>query len=421
MKARILVAAAMLVVAACGGEATVTGGAPAATTPSTAAPAPPDTTPALPTTTSATTTTTPPGRWEPATAQDLYDEIAAFNEWSIPAVALPDFAADACSRDLWEPVEAFAFGETLLHDGFLGWRVSSYDRSTRTRAAQFGWALAVSHCPERFPAEALQAGPPTLDDHPACDRLGWQPHAVPWSNEIGPADRIAAHPDGALELAWHGPAGTSLTVTFGRGEAWELARSAGEPVADFGAEQLGPLRRDGRPAHVVTGDALTVAWEDGPELCAAVVATLSPAPVDEPLDRLAELVFEPLDVRINDAELRMWGATQELRGFDHHGGEPSHGGGDAVHWMSDAAGTGYFLYAIPVEAFPSLRRDGEWIGVGAGEAAGYPVALFEPPPGDALTARTVVDGFVLEATADLDADALLGFMATWIEAWQAAA
>ncbi len=427
MKARILVAAALLVVAACGGEATVTGGGPAATTPSTVVPAPPATTPPPttttppPTTTTATTTTTAAPGWGPETAQRLYDEIAEFNGWAIPAVALPDFAADACSRDLWEPVRAFAFGESLLHDGFLGWRVSGYDRSTRTRAARLGWALAAMHCPERFPADALQAGPPTVDDHPACDRLGWQPHALPWPDELGPADRVAAQPDGSLELAWDGPEGSSLTVIFGRGDAWGHATSGGEPVTDFGAAQLGPLRREGRRAHVVSGDALTVAWEDGPEFCAAVVATLSPTPTGEPLDHLAQLLFEPLTARVNEAELRMWAATRELRGFDHHGGEPSHGGGDAVHWMSDAAGTGYFLYAIPVAEFTSLRRDGESARVGDGEAAGHPVALFEPPHGDGLTARTVVDGFVLEVTADLARAELLDFMATWIGAWRSGA
>ncbi len=413
MKARILVAAASLLIAACGG-AEVTGAGPVATTPSTVAPVPPATT-ALTT----TTTTTPPG-WDPAAAQGLYDEIAERNGWAIPAVALPDFVADACGRELWDPTQAFAFGEALLFDGYLDWRSSSYDRDIRTRAARMGWALAATHCPERFPDAALQAGPPTLGDYPPCDRLSWQPFGLPWTAEVRTADEVTTGADGTLELAWEGPAGEQLTVTFGRGDAWERTIAAGAAVDDFGAARLGPIRRDGRRAHAIIGETVSVGWEGGPEFCDAIVATLSPAPLDDPLDVMSDLLLEPLNVRVNDAELRMWTATLLLRGFDHIGGEPSHGGGDAVHWMVDAAGTGYFLYAIPVEEFPSLRRDGTWAEAGRGEAAGHQVALLGPPSGAGLTARTVVDGFVLEATADLEAGALLDFMATWITAWQAA-
>ncbi len=82
---------------------------------------------------------------------------------------------------------------------------------------------------------------------------------------------------------------------------------------------------------------------------------------------------------------------------------------------------GSFLYAIPVTLFPGLHRDGEWTNAGVARAAGHAVALFVPPHEDGLTARTVVDGFVLDVTADLDPDALLAFTGTWIEAWQAAA
>ncbi len=400
----------------------MTGDGPAVTTPSKVAPAPPATTlpPTSTTGTATTTTTTAPPGWSPPAARQLYDEIAAFNGWPIPNVALPDYAADACSRDLWDPVQAFAFGESLLHDTYLDWRVSRHDRSIRTRAARLGWALALLHCPERFPPEAIEAGPPTLDDHPACDRLSWRPYLLPWTDEVGPADRIAAGDDGALELAWQGPAGEVLTVTFGRGDAWQRTSSIGQQITGFGAAQLGPLRRDGWPAHVVAGADFTVAWEDGPEFCNATVATMSPIPAGDRQDRLAAAVMEPLDVHVNEAELRMWAATLELRGFDHVGGEPSHGGGDAVHWMEDAHGTGYFLYAVPVVDFPSQRRSGAWEPVGDRMAAGYPVAFFVPPLADELTARTVVDGFVLEATADLDAAALLDFMELWIEAWQAA-
>lgn len=420
--ARTLVALVVFVVAAACGDATVPGDGPVATTPSTVAPAPPDTSVAPPTTsTAATTTTTVPAGWGPDAARALFEQISHAQGWAIPEVALPDYAADACSRDLWNPAAAYRFGEALLFDDFLGWEAPVGSDEATFDAARFGWALGVMTCADRFPADALAAGPPSVNQIPACDALTWAPHTLPWPADPLVPDHARDAADGSAVLRWDGPDGASFTVTIGRADRWSEVVGAGEPIDDFGAATLGPFSRPGQAAYVVATDAaVTVAWERGPEHCSALLATLSPPPPGDPVDAVADIVLPAIDARVNPTELRMATAITSLHGFDHIGGEPSHGGGDAVHWMTDANGTDYFLYAIPVERFPALQERREFIALRDAEVAGAPVTVYLPTERDGLVASAVVDGFVIEATADLAADDLLTFMETWIAAWRQA-
>ncbi len=406
--ARTILAMAMLLVAAACGDA--------------AAPAQPvepsttDTTLAAATTLAVTTTTTP--GWDTAAAAALVEATLAAHGWRLPAGdAFTDLAADACSREVSQPLDAVIFGDQLVAD-VLGPGGPPPTTEQRRAAARLGWALAAASCPDRVPD--LAAGPPDLAQLPPCDRIRWQPHVLPWGGDPRPADRVRVPGDGTLELAWDGPTGEALTVTWGRGGGFTSALATGESTHGFGAATYGPASRMGTTAWVTATDpAVTVAWEGGPQPCDGVVAVLEPnlAERDE-VALIAAAILPPLSIGMNDAELRVWEAALALRGYEHVGGEPSHGGGDAATSLRGPDGTGYGVRAVPVDLAADLPA-----GFEVREQAtvvGVDLAVAIDPATGRWLARGIADGYAVEMSADAGRAELLAFAAAWLTAWLAA-
>ena len=372
---------------------------PAAAPPPTTVPVTTSSTPATTSTTSTTTTTTAPA-FTRDDARALYDELTAETGWTIPPVAEEDFAMDLCSRPGEFDSYLYQYAETLLIDPYLGWDAQLTDENLLT-AAQIGWALGASLCPEGMapPGEL-----PTALPEPQCDLSVFRPMALPWTDDVPEADQSTVV-SGVAGLAWNGPEGARYEITLGRTPDHTTEPAAGTV--------------EGREAAVLADEAgVTVSWERSPAFCDAWSVRIAPAPdvadVSAYVDELT--IWRPTP---NAAEQRMSAALERLSGYRDGGGEPSHGGQSAVYALETGDGALIALYAVPhdlvgeYDLVPGEPR-------GTDTIAGVEVTFeLKTEDWDAGWHRAHFDDseFFVSVVTDGGLDTLITFMEAWVPAW----
>lgn len=226
-------------------------------------------------------------------------------------------------------------------------------------AAEILWRNTQILCPGSLTDEQLSAGPPAEYQFPRCEVPPLS--ALPWSEDVGePSEESVA--DGVVEASWSGPvyytspAGDEVRqemgVLVGRGETFRRLVDAGESPDEIRGDAAFVMEyNDTATSSIEVGWATTDRW------CDAVVVRLNPDPLSTPVsgseatnlvDYVESLMFSLFVPSLNQAESIIVPAVQSVEGARSLGGEPSHGGLDAV-MAFEIDDQDYWVYAVPNE------------------------------------------------------------------------
>lgn len=359
---------------------------------------------------STTTTNLPPDTTPAIFASDraasmLIDLVQALDLEDVPREAWDDFALAGCDEGVWDRGVNFALAEDFSTLPF-----SSLDAlaDEQILVAELMWLNAVARCSDDFPSGAIERGPPALYEFPRC-RHPLELWALPWSPEVTEADTGEDHSLGLTYSIWAEGDG-SVAVIQGADPSFDDAFETGTAIGDI----------NGDPA-VSFGDAerVMVMWRTTEWHCGAFRIEFHPVPETDDLAGFIEGLLTPPDYFFgNPAEERMSATIELIEGYEALGGEPSHGGRDAVYAFGDSAGW-FDVRAVPIgvedRTAPKITD--------AIEAGGVTYELFYDDQGSLIITRGVTwrtDEYRITVRSEPDDERLIDFALEFHRAWMAA-
>lgn len=158
-------------------------------------------------------------------------------------------------------------------------------------------------------------------------------------------------------------------------------------------------------------------WREHEGHCGAFRLQLGPPPETGDLATLVQSLLEPPgDLFLNAAELRMADAVPLLEGYTAIGGEPSHGGPDAVYAFEDDTGW-YSLHAVPSDVEDPSPH--EIVDTEERDGVSFDILFDDRGDGPEIGAQFTADGYRITARAFADRT-LLDFALEFRGAWLAA-
>ncbi len=357
-----------------------------------------------------TTTGLPPNTTPAVIASDwartqLTDLVEAFELIDVPREAWDDFALAGCDEGIWDRGVNFALAEDFSILPFSSLDAIADDQIL---VAELMWLNAVGLCGDQFPAGAVDRGPPFSYEFPRC-RHPLELWALPWSPEVTGADSGEDHSLGLTFSIWADNDNT-LEIIQGADPSFDDAHRTGTAIGDI----------NGNPAvSFGDGERIQVMWRESEWHCGAFRMEFSPVPETDDLAGLIEdLLTPPGGFLGNLAEERMSAAIDLIEGYEDLGGEPSHGGRDAVYSFGDA--TGWFdVRAAPIEdEDPTTPQITDTI-----EAGGVSYELFYDDQGSLVVTRGVTwrtDEYRITVRSEPGDERLMDFALEFHRAWMAA-
>ncbi len=356
-----------------------------------------------------TTTGLPPNTTPAVIASDrartqLADLVEAFELIDVPREAWDDFALAGCNEGIWDRAVNFALAEDFSILPFTYADVTN----DQVLVAELMWLNAVAQCGDAFPTGAIERGPPVSYTFPRC-RHPLELWALPWSPEVTEADTGQDHSLGLTYSIWE-EGDSTLEIIQGADPSFDGAYQSGTSIGDV----------NGNPAvSFGDGERIQVMWRESEWHCGALRMEFHPVPETDSLADFIESLLTPPDgVFANLAEERMGAAVDLIEGYEDLGGEPSHGGREAVYSFGDAAGW-FDVFALLLEGeSPITLQITDTI-----EAGGVSYELFYDDQGSLIITRGVTwrtDDYRITVLSAPDDERLMDFALEFHRAWRAA-
>jgi len=338
-------------------------------------------------------------------ASMLIDLVQALDLEDVPRAAWDDFALAGCDEGAWDRGVNFALAEDFSILPFSSLETITNDQ---VLVAELMWLNAVALCGDIFPAGAIERGPPVLYEFPRC-RHPLELWALPWSPEVTEPDTGEDHSLGLTFSLWV-EGDSTLSIFQGADPSFDDAYRSGTAIGDI----------NGNPAvSFEDSERVQVMWRTSDWHCGAFRMEFHPVPEADDLAAFVQgLIQPPSGSFANPAEVRMSAAIELIEGYEDLGGEPSHGGRDAVYAFGDAAGW-FDVRAAPIDdEDPTGPRITDTV-----EAGGFSYELFYDDQGSRVVTRGVTwrtDDHRITVRSEPGDERLMDFALEFHRAWMAA-